>query len=694
MSEAVRSEARGQVLVVTVDNPPVNALSADVRAGLVAAMQVAQDNPELQAVVLTCAGRTFIAGADIREFGKPYQPPGLPEVISAFESSRKPTIAALFGNALGGGLEVALGCHFRVASPGTQCGFPEIKLGLLPGSGGTQRTPRLIGVGHSLDLILGGDPVPAQQALEMGLIDAVVEGDLTDAAVAFANEVVREKRPLRRLCDESLSANEADQAAFEKHAKAIQKKPALEAPPLALEAVRAATTMPFAQALQVERDSFLKLRASEQSKALRHVFFAERTAAKVPGLDRAVKPKTIHRVGVLGAGTMGAGIATCFARAGMSVVLIDREAEAVARGLSNIQKNFVSFAKRGAIGADEQAKAVARVTGSERFEDLADADLVVEAVFEDMGLKQEIFQRLTNICRPDTILATNTSTLDVNVIAEASGRPGQVVGMHFFSPAHIMKLLEVVQGHATSPEVMATAMALGPKLGKIAVPVGVCHGFVGNRMLYPYRREASFLVEEGASPAQVDAVLTGFGMPMGPFTMGDLAGLDIGYRVRKAQGKPKNERYSGTVADRLVEMGRLGQKSGAGYYRYEPGDRRAHPDPEVDAVIAAAAKELGIKQRQISDEEILQRCLYSLINEGAKLLGEGIAHRGSDVDVVWIYGYGFPSYRGGPLYYADTVGLSQVLTRVEAFFAEHGDAWKPAPLLLERAASGGSLSRT
>ena len=693
MGEAVRRQMRGEVLVVTVDNPPVNALSAEVRGGLLSALQAAQDDPAVRAVVLSCAGRTFIAGADIREFGKPPQPPDLPLVISAFEMCSKPTVAALFGSALGGGLEVALGCHFRVASPGTQCGFPEIKLGILPGSGGTQRTPRLVGIEHSLELILSGEPVSAQKAMSMGLVDAVVEGDLVDAAVAFAQDVLQHKRPLRRLSEQRLALTAADDAALAKHLAAIKKKPALEAPPLALDAVRCAATMSFAEGAAYERSLFMKLRSSEQSAALRHVFFAERAAAKVPGLDRLVKALPVRRVGVVGAGTMGAGIATCFARAGMDVVLLDRESQAVTRGLSTVQKNFDSFAKRGQLSADEQERAVARVSGSERFEDLADADLIVEAVFEEMSLKQDIFQRLSSVCRPDAILATNTSTLDVNVIADSSARPEQVVGMHFFSPAHIMKLLEVVQGRATSAQVMATAMALGTALGKIAVPVGVCHGFVGNRMLYPYRREALFLVEEGASPARVDGVLTRFGMPMGPFAMSDLAGLDIGYRVRQAQGRPKNERYSGTVADRLVEMGRLGQKSGAGFYRYEAGDRRAHPDAEVDTVIAGVAEELGISRRQISDEEILERCLYALINEGAKLLGEGIAHRGSDVDVVWIHGYGFPAHKGGPLYYADTVGLSKVLARVEDFCASQGALWEPAPLLVERAAAGGSLSR-
>lgn len=692
MSEVVRREMRGNVQVLVVDNPPVNALSAAVRAGLLAGMQDAAKDPAVEAVVLACAGRTFIAGADIREFGKAPQPPDLPEVISAFEDSEKPTVAALFGNALGGGLEVALGCHFRVASPGTRLGFPEIKLGILPGSGGTQRLPRLIGVDESLKMILGGEPIVQHRAQTLGLTDTTIEGDLIEGAVAFTKQVLAEGRPLRRLAREVLQATPEDEAAFARHEAALKKKRGQEAPPLALEAVRAATRMPFSEGQPYERSLFLKLRAGTQSAAMRHIFFAERAAAKVKGLDRSVAPLAVQRVGVLGAGTMGAGIATCFLLIGMDVVLIDREQAAVDGGLSRVDGNLASFEKRGKLTAEARAAARDRLRGSTDFAALADADLVVEAVFEDMALKKDIFQQLAKICRPETILATNTSTLDVNEIAEASGRPQQVVGMHFFSPAHIMKLLEVVQGKATAPAVMATAMKLGSKLGKVPVAVGVCHGFVGNRMLYPYRREALFLVEEGATPARVDSVLTAFGMPMGPFAMSDLAGLDIGYRVRKAQGKPIGQRYDGTVADRLVEAGRLGQKTGAGFYRYEDGSRKPLPDPEVDAIIAQAASELGVARREISDEEILERCVYALINEGAKIVGEGIAQRGSDVDVVWVHGYGFPVYRGGPLFYADTVGLPKVLSRIEEFVRAHGTLWEPADYLIDTVRSGGKLA--
>lgn len=696
MGEVVSSSLQHDVCVITVDNPPVNALSQAVRAGLLAAVTAAEANPAVTVIVLTCAGRTFIAGADIREFGKPPQAPDLPEVIAAFESATKPTVAAMFGSALGGGLEVALGCHIRVANTETVCGFPEVKLGIIPGSGGTQSLPRLIGVDASLEMILNGTPVTATRALELGLIDGCAEElggpALLALAIGLARQAVSESRPLRRLSREQFSGSPDDAAAFERHANKIARKPAFAAPPLALEAVRAATTMPFDDGRPFERSLFLKLRASEQAAALRHAFFAERAASKVPGLDRSVKALTVKSVGVIGAGTMGAGIATCFAQTGMQVVLIDRDDEAVSRGLATVEKNFVAKTKRGQLTAEQAAVCSGRVGGSQRYEDLADVDLVVEAVFEDMGLKQEVFQQLTKVCRANAVLATNTSTLDINVIAAASDRPGQVVGMHFFSPAHIMKLLEVVQGNETSPEVMATVMKVGAQLGKVTVPVGVCHGFVGNRMLYPYRREALFLVEEGASPAQVDGVLTRFGMPMGPFAMSDLAGLDIGYRVRQAEGKPANERYSGTVADRLVEMGRLGQKSGAGFYSYTPGDRTAHPDPAVTALVAEVSAEQGISQRQIDDEEILERCLYALINEGAKVLGEGVAHRGGDIDTVWMHGYGFPSYRGGPLYYADKVGLVNVLSKIQSFRSVHGELWEPAPLLVERAGNSMGLS--
>ncbi|MDD9946810.1 MAG: 3-hydroxyacyl-CoA dehydrogenase NAD-binding domain-containing protein [Myxococcales bacterium] len=693
MADVVRYEKQDGVFLIIVDNPPVNALAQAVRQGIKQGVEQANADPEVKAIVVTCEGRTFIAGADIKEFGKPHQPPPLPEVIAALEQTDKPTVAALFGTALGGGLEVALGCHFRVAKADAKLGLPEVKLGILPGAGGTQRLPRVIGVEASLDMIVGGDPIGAKQALSAGLVDELVEGDVRAGAVAYAKRVVAEQRPLRKLSEASVPGN-TDAVVFDAYADKIRKKKrGFEAPFACIDAVRAAVELPYAQGLAKEREIFQGLVSSTQSGAQRHVFFAEREVAKIPDVPKSTETLPVKKVAVLGAGTMGAGIAMCFASAGMGVKLLDREQGFVDKGLATIEKNYASSVKRGKLSEADKDACVARITGTTSYDDLADVDLVVEAVFEEMGIKKEVFAKLDQVCSPKAILATNTSTLDVNEIASATSRPEMVIGLHFFSPAHLMKLLEIVRGDKTSKSVIATSMKLAKQLSKIGVLVGVCHGFVGNRILYPYRREASFLVEEGATPQQVDRVITDFGLPMGPFAMGDLAGLDVGWRVRQAQGKPTDERYSGTLADRLCEMGRFGQKTGRGYYIYEEGSRVPKPDPEVADMIEAISKELGIERREISDEEILERCIYPMINEGAKILDEGIALRASDIDVVWINGYGFPIYRGGPMFYGETVGLDQVYAKVCEFRDQQGKQWEPSPLLARLAKPGAKFDQ-
>lgn len=688
---AVEYEKHGEVAVLRVDNPPVNALGQAVRQGLQDAMAKATADTGVRAVVLACAGRTFIAGADIREFGKPSQPPSLPSVIAAIEDSEKPVVAAIHGSALGGGLEVALGCHFRVASADAQCGLPEVKLGIIPGAGGTQRLPRAVGVKRALEMVAGGEPIGARAAEEAGLLDAVVEGELLAGALAFARAVLAEGRPLRRLsADDSRLRQDGEVAGlFDAYAQGIaKKKRGFDAPFRAIDAVRAAVELPFTEGVARERELFLALRGSDKARAQRHVFFAERQVGKVPDIEKDTPTREIQSVGVIGAGTMGAGIAMCFANAGIRVVLLDREQAFVDRGLSTIAGTYASSVKRGRM---DQAKADATralVTGATEYAALSEVDLVVEAVFEEMGVKKEVFAQLDAVCKPGAILASNTSTLDVNEIAAATKRPQDVIGLHFFSPAHIMRLLEIVRADATGKDVVATSLKLGKRLRKVGVVVGVCPGFVGNRILYQYRREASFLVEEGASPQQVDRVITDFGLPMGPFAMGDLAGLDIGWRVRKARGRTEGERYSGTVADRLCEQGRFGQKTGSGYYRYDEGSRTPKPDPEVEALVLAVSAELGIERREISDQEILERCIYPMINEGAKILEEGVAIRPGDIDIVWINGYGFPAYRGGPMCYGDIVGLPAVLEAMRGYESTHGDVWKPAPLLQRLAAEG------
>jgi 3-hydroxyacyl-CoA dehydrogenase len=695
MSDVVGLEKRGSVGLIVVNYPPVNALSHAVRQGLVDTLERALADAEVKAIVVAGAGRTFIAGADITEFGKPAKDPWLDTVIARFEGSSKPTVAALHGTALGGGLEVALGCHYRIAVRDAKCGLPEVKLGILPGAGGTQRLPRLIGVPKALEMIVSGEPIGALEAKKVGLVDEVVErGDLVDAAVAFA-ERVSAQRPLPRARD--LTANieqaKADPSIFEKARKdAAARARGGKAPLRCVDAVQASVELPFEEGLKRERELFREAVESRESQALRHVFFAERTAAKIPDVPADTSTLPVRKVAVLGAGTMGGGIAMAFANAGISVVLVDREQSLVDKGIGIVTKNYAATVSKGKLAQSEMDARVGRIAGTTSWDDLADVDLVIEAVFEEMGLKKEIFARLDKICRQDAILATNTSTLDVNEIAGATSRPQQVIGLHFFSPANVMRLLEIVRGDKTSKPVISTSMKLAKQIGKVGVLVGVCNGFVGNRMLHRYGREAQLLIQEGALPAQVDGVMTRFGFAMGPCATSDLAGLDVGWRIRKGQPKPPpGERYSGAVGDRLAEMGRYGQKTGAGFYKYEAGSRAPTPDPDVEAIIVQVSKELGIQRRAIGDEEILERCLYSMINEGAKILDERIALRASDIDTVWINGYGFPAHRGGPMFHADTVGLAKVLARLNEFLAVHGKSWQPSTLLERLAREGRSL---
>lgn len=684
MSEPVTCKQHDSVLLITIDNPPVNALSAAVRLGLSKAFAVAEQEPTVKAVVLRCAGRTFIAGADITEFGKPMQPPALPEVLGQIDTFTKPVVAALHGTALGGGFETALTCHYRIAEASARVGLPEVKLGLLPGSGGTQRLPRLIDVKSALDMIVSGRQVAAPEAMALGAIDRIAEGDLTGQAMAYARELVDNSAPLRRCS--GMAVNTADIGATffaEYRAQVAKQQRGLEAPQACIEAIEIATTQPFAEGLKKERELFLERMASPESAALRHVFFAERQAPVVTDLPRDTPKREIRRVGIIGAGTMGAGIAINFLNAGIPVTLLEMKSEALERGIKTIQAYYDDRKAKGRMSEEKANACFARLAGTLDYADFNDVDLAIEAVFENMAVKHEVFAKLDEVCKPGAILATNTSYLDVNQIAAATSRPQDVLGLHFFSPAHVMRLLEVVRADKTADDVLATAMQLLGTIGKVGVVSGVCDGFIGNRMLKGYGREAGILLLEGASPSQIDSTMKRFGMAMGPMTMGDLAGLDIGSRAREER-RQRGETVSptdGAVADRLVEMGRLGQKSGKGYYRYEAGSRKPILDPEVDTVIEQAAKQLGIERRDISEEEILQRLIYPLINEAAKILEEGIAQRPSDIDVVWINGYGFPTYRGGPMHYADSVGLASILTAIKQYQQRYGDTWQAAPLL-------------
>jgi 3-hydroxyacyl-CoA dehydrogenase len=692
LSQSVQLDRRGHVAILTVNNPPVNALSQHVRQGLREGVRAATDDPEASAVVIVCAGRTFIAGADITEFGKPPQEPSLHEVLDLIEQSPKPVVAAIHGTALGGGLEVTLACHYRVAVKTARFGLPEVKLGLLPGAGGTQRLPRVVGVPKALQMIVSGDPIGADEALKAGLVDEMVDGDLTAAGVAFAERVLAEKRPLKKIreVDAKLAEVRGKPEVFAEFRKSVARQTrGFRAPENCIKAVEAAVNLPFDQGLKRERELFGELLTSPESKAQRYFFFAEREAAKIPDVPADTPAKEVRRAAVIGAGTMGGGIAMNFANASIPVTVVEVSQEALDRGLGVVRKNYEATASRGRLTAADVETRMGLIHGTTDWNALADADIVIEAVFEEMSIKREVFAKLDALAKPDAVLATNTSTLDVNEIASATRRPESVIGMHFFSPANVMRLLENVRGTKSSKTAIATAMAVGRRIGKVPVLVGVCYGFVGNRMLHQRGIQAEKLILEGALPHQVDKVLTDFGFPMGPFAMGDLAGLDVGWRIRKGRG------VASPVADRICELGRFGQKTGAGYYRYDKGDRTPIPDADVEKIIVDVATSMGITRRPISDEEILQRLVYPMVNEGAKILDEKIAIRASDIDVIWVYGYGWPVYRGGPMFWADSIGLRAIRDRLLEWERQTGDSfWAPAPLLARLADSGKSFTQT
>ena len=694
LTESVSLEMAGTVAVLTVDNPPVNALSWHVRQGIFDGLNQAMADGAT-AIVLICAGRTFIAGADISEFGG-----GAPAAVSladlqaVMENSPIPVIAAIHGTALGGGLEVALCAHYRVGLAGSKYGLPEVNIGLLPGAGGTQRLPRLIGVPKALEAMTSGRHMPAAEAHTDGLIDAVVDGDwdsLHAAAVAFAERAVADGLPLVKVRDRTDKVVGTDPRVFaDIRASIARKTRGFLAPEYNIRCVEAAATLPFDEGLAVEAELFRELMTGPQSAAQRYCFFAERSANKIPDIDHSVRSGDtpiidVQKAGVLGAGTMGGGIAMNFANVGIPVTIVEVSEDALERGLGVVRQNYERSARRGSIAPEAVDERMALITGSTDKNDFADCDVVIEAVFEDMALKKSIFAELDQICKPGAILASNTSALDINEIASATSRPEWVIGMHFFSPANVMKLLENVRGDASNDTVVASTMAIGKRIGKIPVMVGVCRGFVGNRMLAMRGAEADRMLMEGATPAQIDSVLYEFGFPMGPFSMSDLAGLDIGWKAETST--------SSTVREILCESGRRGQKNGRGYYTYDPDTRAATPDPEVEQMIRAFADARGHEQREVTDQEILERLLYPMVNEGAKILDEGIAIRGSDVDVVWVNGYGWPMYRGGPMYWGDSVGLAEIVDRIKDYGDRLGGRhWELSPLLERLAADGGSLA--
>jgi 3-hydroxyacyl-CoA dehydrogenase len=686
ITKSVDLDRRGRVAVLTVNNPPVNALSQHVRQGLRDGVPQAIADPAVSAIVIVCAGRTFIAGADITEFGKPPAAPGLHEVLDLIENSPKPVVAAVHGTALGGGLEVTLACHYRVGVKDARFGLPEVKLGLLPGAGGTQRLPRVVGVEKGLSMMVSGDPIRADEALKAGLIDEIVEGDLAAAGVTFAEKILNEKRPLKKIrdLDDKVAAVRGKPEVFANFRKSVARQTrGFRAPENIIKAVEAAVGLPFAEGLKRERELFAELMASPESKAQRYFFFAEREAAKIPDVPADTPAKDVKTAAVIGAGTMGGGIAMNFANAGIPVTVVEMNQENLDRGLGIVRKNYEATASRGRLTAADVEKRMGLITGTTDWNAVRDADMIIEAVFEEMPIKKEVFAKLDGIAKPDAMLATNTSTLDVDEIASATKRPESVIGTHFFSPANVMRLLENVRGAKSSKTTIATAMAIGRRIAKVPVLVGVCYGFVGNRMLHQRGQQAEKLILEGALPHQVDKVLTDFGFPMGPFAMGDLAGLDVGWRIRKGRGTKS------PVADRICELGRFGQKTGSGYFKYEKGDRTPIPDPDVEKIIVDVATEQGITRRHITDEEILQRLLYPMVNEGAKILDEKIAIRASDIDVIWVYGYGWPVYRGGPMFWADQIGLRALRDTMLNFQKASGDAfWTPAPLLNRLADEG------
>ena len=695
MSDAVIRSTEGRIGILTINNPPVNALAAAVRTGIKEGVEAFAKDSNIDAIVLIGGGRTFIAGADIREFGKPPSGANLNDVIATMENSPKLIVAALHGTPLGGGLETALGAHYRVSLPTTRLGLPEVHLGLLPGAGGTQRLPRLTGAKYALDAILSGRHIPAPEAKAKGIVDAIVEGDLLKGAVAHAQMLLAQKAPLRRVRDLTATLESPD--LFKETEKAIARKArGFKAPWNIIKTVQAAVELPFDEGMKRERDLFVELLTSSESAAQRYYFFAEREAAKVLDVPSDTPQREIKTGGIIGAGTMGGGIAMNFANAGIPVTMLETSQEALDRGLKTIRTNYENTARRGGMKAEDVDKRMALITPTLDYNALKDVDLVIEAVFETMEVKEAVFKKLDEVAKPGAILATNTSGLDVNQIASYTKRPGDVIGMHFFSPANVMKLLENVRGKATEKDVIATVMSFSKKIGKIPVLVGVCEGFVGNRMLRMRGIQSAYMMEEGALPQQIDKVVYDYGFPMGPFAMSDLAGNDVGWRIRqgKKEKEKRNVRYTGYVADAICELGRFGQKTGAGYYKYNLPDRTPVPDPEVEKIIEETSKKLGITRRAFTDQEILERCFYPMVNEGAKILEEGMAQRSLDIDVIWVNGYGWPVYRGGPMWWADNVvGLKTIHDALLKYRDASGDPfWEPAPLLKKLVQEGKKFS--
>ena len=695
MTHSVTYTKDGDIGIITVNNPPVNALSQHVRQGLYESFATAKSD-ETAATILICDGRTFIAGADISEFGKPMEPPHYLETLDAVENMPKPVIAAIHGTALGGGLETALCCHYRVAVPSAKVGLPEVLLGLLPGAGGTQRLPRLIGAQAAVEMISTGVPIGATEAHASGVIDELAEeGKLLDGAKAFARRIVAEGASLKKVRDLNDKVTGVDPAIFEAaRAQAHKSRRGFQAPLSCIACVEAACTLPFEEGLARERELFQELHDGVQSAAQRHIFFSERAAAKVDDMPKGVELLDIKTVGVIGAGTMGGGIAMNFANVGIPVTIIETEQKFLDKGLAVVRGNYERTAKKGRLTAEKVEERMGLITPTLDYAALGDVDMVIEAVFENMDIKKEVFAKLDEVAKPGCILATNTSTLDVDEIAAVTKRPEAVIGTHFFSPANVMKLLEIVRGEKTSFETLATTLAVTKAIRKVGVVVGVCDGFVGNRMIHKYSAQAQYLLEEGCLPHEVDAPIYDLGFAMGPMTMFDMAGLDVGWRIRQGKGLPaslpQGERYC-ELSDRVCEMGRYGQKTGAGFYKYEPGNRVAQRDPEIEQLIVDYSKEKGIERRNIGAEEVIERLVYALINEGAWILEEGIAQRASDIDVIYVYGYGVPAYLGGPMFYADNVGLDKVYERVCAFAEQDPASWKPAPLLRKLAEEGGSF---
>ena len=690
-------KVHGAVAVISMNNPPVNGLGHELRSGIVAGLDRALADAKVRAAVLIGTDKAFSGGADIREFNTPKMlaEPNLRNVIRAIEGSAKPVIAAISGNCMGGGLELALGCHFRVGSPGAQIALPEVKLGLLPGGGGTQRLPRVIGLEHALNMIVSGVAVPSEQFKGTPLFDDFVTGDLLKGTLAFAEKVVADKRPLKLVRDLKVRhANLDGYIQFAKNSVGSIAGP-FPAPLKCIEAVRASATMDFESGLAKERELFGELINTPESRALRHAFFGERAASKLPDVPESTKTRPIKTAAVIGAGTMGGGIAMNFLNAGIAVTLLEMKQEALDKGLDTIRKNYENTVKKGKLKPEKMQERRNLLKPTLNYADLADADIVIEAVFEDMGVKKTVFEQLDKVMKKGAILATNTSTLDVDKIASFTKRPQDVVGTHFFSPANVMRLLEIVRGKKTAKDVLATTIQLAKTIKKVAVVAGVCDGFIGNRMIHQYGRESQVLIMEGALPHEVDKAMEKWGMAMGPFRMGDLAGLDVGWYIRKRHYAEHPEMPRAVAADRVCELGRYGQKTGKGWYNYKPGDRTAYPDPEVEKIILDAAKEAGITRRKISDAEIVERLVFALVNEGARILEEGIALRASDIDMVYLNGYGFPLHGGGPMLYADTVGLYQVVRRCEQFAADpltDRKFWQPAKLLAKLAADGNSFA--